>query len=169
MGKRTLIIAIIFFLVGLIFFGKNASNNSIYKQVVQNSLEGYGISEDGVVTMDDEYFGFLYGEIEEDPLKYAGQKVVVTGFVYKDSDLQDNEIKVSRILLPLCGSQENQVLGLICLTKNSAEFKNDEWITVNGTLMVTSYINTKTKSKSYKYYIEPESIERINRNSGYTL
>lgn len=169
MRKILLLIALILSLVGLTLFINNAGNKSNEEYAVQSYLQGYGISENGIVTMDDEYFGYLYGEIEKDPLKYAGQKVVITGFVYKDSHFQDNEIKVSRILLPLCGSQEDQVLGLICITEDATEFKNDEWVTVNGTLVVKSYINTKTKTERYKYYIEPENIEKINRNSGYTL
>lgn len=131
----------------------------------QQPLEGYGISHGGAIVMDDEYFGFLYYDIEANPDKYAAQKVVITGFVYKEPDIQNNEIKVSRILLQKCGSQEDEILGINCIVPNESDYKDDEWVTVKGTLIVKSFLNTNTKKKSYNYYIEPESIEKIEKNS----
>jgi len=147
-------------------------NNENAEKIIEKSeyaLEGYGISSDGAVTMDDEYFGFLYYEIEANPRKYAEQNVVFTGFVYRELDFQKNEIKVARIELPKCGSQEDQILGLMCISENASGFENDQWVTVKGRLIVISYINPKTNSECYKYYIEPESIEKIQKNSSLTL
>jgi len=145
-------------------------NNEDKEQIIEKSqqpLQGYGISPEGVVTLDDEYFGYLYYEIEKNSRLYAGREVIVTGFVFKESDF--NEIKVARIQLPKCGSEEEQVLGLMCITEKALDFNNDEWVTVKGTLIVKSYINPRTNSESYKYYLEPESIEKIQRNSDYTI
>ncbi len=147
-------------------------NNEDKEQVIEKSqqpLQGYGISPEGVVTLDDEYFGYLYYEIEKNSRLYAGREVIVTGFVFKESDFKDNEIKVARIQLPKCGSEEEQVLGLMCITEKASDFNNDEWVTVKGTLIVKSYINPRTNSESYKYYLEPESIEKIQRDSDYTI
>ncbi len=147
-------------------------NNEDKEQIIEKSqqpLQGYGISPEGVVTLDDEYFGYLYYEIEKNSRLYAGREVIVTGFVFKESDFKDNEIKVARIQLPKCGSEEEQVLGLMCITEKALDFNNDEWVTVKGTLIVKSYINPRTNSESYKYYLEPESIEKIQRNSDYTI
>lgn len=132
-------------------------------------LQGYGISSDGTVTLDDEYFGYLYYEIEKNPRQYAGQQVVVTGFVHKEPDSQDNELEVARIQLPKCGSEEAKILGLMCTVEDTSDFQNDEWVIVKGTLSVESYINPMTNSERYKYYIEPENIEKIQRNSDYTI
>lgn len=147
----------------------DAVNNELIIEKSEYALQGYGISEDGTVTLDDEYFGFLYYEIEATPRKYAEQNVVITGFVYREPEFQNNELKVARIELPKCGSQEDQILGLMCITEDASSFENNQWVTVKGRLKVISYINPKTNSECFKYYIEPESIEKIQRNSGFTL
>lgn len=151
---------------------KTGSDIENDEQIIEKSefpLQGYGISSDGAVTLDDKYFGFLYYDIVARPRQYAAQKVVITGFVYKEPGSQQNELKVARIQLPRCGSEENQIVGLICITENASDFKNDEWVTVKGTLIVKSYINPLTKLESYKYYIEPENIEKIQKNSNSTI
>lgn len=130
----------------------------------QKPLEGYGISQDGTIIMDDEYFGFLYYDIEQNPDKYAAQKVVITGFVYKDTDIHKNAIQVSRILLQKCGSQEDEILGINCIVPNESDYRNDEWVTVKGTLNVKSFLNTNTKKMNYNYYIVPESIEKVEKS-----
>lgn len=151
---------------------KTRSNIENKEQVIEkseNPLQGYGISADGVVTLDDKYFGFLYNDIETNPRQYAAQKVVIIGFVYKEPDFQQNELKVARIQTPVCGSQEAQILGLLCIAENASDFKSDEWVIVKGTLIVKSYIDPITNLERYKYYLEPESIEKIQKESSYTI
>lgn len=171
---------IIFFAVAFFLFSENeVSLNDYYNNIAavtgkiqlkdDTETGGYGISPEGTVTMDDDYFGYLYYEIEKNPPLYASKEVVVTGFVHKEPGFGDNEFKVARIQLPKCGSEENQILGLMCITEKAADFNNDEWVTVKGTLIVESYINPMTNSERYKYYIVPENIEKIQRDSDYTI
>lgn len=182
MLKVILSIVIIFFTVSIFLFSEKEPNPNGYINNITavtdktqtmldsgNLPQGYGISKDGIMNFDDKYFGYLYYEIEKNPSQYASQKVVITGFVYKDPDFQDNELKVARIQLPKCGSEEEQILGLMCIAENASDFENDEWVTVKGTLIVKSYINPMTKSERYSYYLETESIEKIQRNSDYTI
>ncbi|MGB4439195.1 MAG: hypothetical protein WBJ13_08245 [Sedimentibacter sp.] len=196
MLRITLSIVLIFFATNFFLFTENEMDTNRYinnlfstsskiqvnakisgnleneEQVIAKSeypLQGYGISTDGAVTMDDKYFGFLFYDIEKNPRQYAAQKVVITGFVYKEPGFQQNELKVVRIQMPKCGSEEEQILGLMCIVENASDFKNDEWVVVKGTLIVKSYVDSKTKLERYKYYIEPESIEKIQKNANLTI
>lgn len=140
-------------------------------QIVPKSeypIQGYGISPDGVVTFDDKYFGYLHYEIEANTRKYAGQKVVITGFVYKNSDFKNNEFKVARYLPSNC-ADDAYVLGLMCRTENATDFKRDEWVTVKGTLIVTIYTDPRTKFEYEEVYLQPESIEKIPMRPDYSL
>lgn len=129
------------------------------------TLQDYGIIQDGTIIMGDDYFGYLYYEIEKNPSTYDSRQIVITGFVYKETEFDDNEFKVARIQLPKCGSEENQMVGLMCVTEKAPDFSNGEWITVKGTLVVECYINPMTNTERFRYHIEPESIERIQKNS----
>lgn len=146
--------------------GKETEDGIIEKEKQSEyTLQDYGITKDGTIIMDDDYFGYLYYEIEKNPCTYDSRQIVITGFVYKETESDDNEFKVARIQLPKCGSEENQMVGLMCATEKAPDFSNGEWITVKGTLVVESYINPMTNTEHFRYHIEPESIERIQRNS----
>lgn len=145
------------------------SDSKIVDESTENVIGGYGISRDGTLNLDDEYFGLLYYDIEENPLKYEGQKISITGFVYRKSDFQENEIKIGRIQLPRCGSEDDRVVGLICKSEDSSDFNDDDWVNVKGILIVESYIDPITKLKVYDYYIEADSIDIVQRNSGLTI
>lgn len=131
-------------------------------------IKGDGISPDGVVTFDDKYFGYLNYDIQLNPRIYAGQKVVITGFVYKNADFKKNEFKVARLQPSYCADPA-YVLGLVCSTEKASDLKKDEWVTVKGTIIVKIHKNPKTNFEYEEVYVEPESIEKIPMRSDYSL
>jgi uncharacterized repeat protein (TIGR03943 family) len=138
------------------------------KGVAASSFNGYGIDKDGVVTFDDKYFGYLDYEVQGNPSKYDGKKIVITGFVYKNSDFQKNEFKVARYLPSNC-ADDPYVLGLICRTEKAEDFQKDEWVIVKGTLVVETYVDPETSFEYERVYIKPDSIEKIPMRADYSL
>jgi len=144
------------------------------KTIVQNvnksvtKIQQPGIDENGIVTFNDKYFGYMHYEVEENPRKYNGKEVVITGFVYKSPDFKENEFKVARMASSFC-ADDAYVLGLMCLTEDADDFEHRQWVTVKGTLVFTSYKNSKSSFEYGRIYLKPTSIEKIQMRPDYYL
>jgi uncharacterized repeat protein (TIGR03943 family) len=154
--------------------GAKVDWNEATKTVIINSSEAAArdqaidIVQNGVITFDDKSFGYANTLIYADPGRYNGKKVIITGFVFRGSDYKENEFKVARKESSGC-TADAYVLGLVCRSENVADFKNDQWVTVKGTLVVTSYVDPKTNFVYEEVYLEPESIEKIENRTDYYI
>jgi uncharacterized membrane protein YcgQ (UPF0703/DUF1980 family) len=150
----------------------NASSKTQLENPVKpdnkNAVRGYGINTDGTVTFYDEYFGYLHYDVESNPRKYNNLKVVIVGFVHRDTNFKENEFKVARLQPSRCAAPP-YVLGLMCRTENATDFNTDEWVMVKGKIVVTSYIDPISKFEYENVYIEPESIEKVPRPDNFVV
>ena len=71
--------------------------------------------------------------------KYMGQKIKITGFVYKDETTSKNEFVVGRLLINCCAA-DSEVTGLLCDFDNASSFNTDQWVTVTGTIGKVSHM-----------------------------
>lgn len=71
--------------------------------------------------------------------KYIGQKINITGFVYKDETTSKNEFVVGRLMI-ICCAADSEITGLLCNFENASSFKTDQWVTVTGTIGKTSHM-----------------------------
>ncbi|MBB6215506.1 putative repeat protein (TIGR03943 family) [Anaerosolibacter carboniphilus] len=126
------------------------------------------IVPNGVITFDDKSFGYVNAQIYADPGRYNGKKVIITGFVFRSPDFKENEFKVARKESSGCAA-DAYVLGLVCRSENAADYENDQWVTVKGTLVVTNYVDPKTNFVYEEVYLEPESIEKIENRTDYYI
>jgi putative membrane protein len=65
------------------------------------------------------------------PDKLQGQKVHVTGFVYRDERFADNQFLVGRFIVSCCVADASPV-GLVVEGEETAGFEDDQWIEVHG-------------------------------------
>lgn len=144
--------------------GKNIQ--AIKKDEDQNQQPG--IDKDGVVVFDDKYFGYLSDEVQANPQKYDGKKVVITGFVYKSPSFSKDEFKVARMASSRCEAPPF-ILGLMCRTEKAEDFNHEQWLTVKGTLVVTKYRDPATTFEYERVYLKPDNIERIQTRPDFYL
>jgi len=162
------LVVILLLTIGVKSIDINSENTIQNSDNTETGTQEYGINQDGVVTFNDEYFDYLHYQVEENPLKYDGKEVIITGFVYKSSDFNENEFKVARMASSFC-SDPPYVLGLMIQIEDADNFEHREWVTVKGTLVVTSYVDPKTNFEYEKVHVEPKSIKKIETRSDYFL
>ncbi len=143
-----------------------SEESKISSKVTNNQV--YDIVQDGIITFDDANFGHFSSEIQAEPSKYDGKEVLITGFVYKKPEFNKNQFKVARMQSSGCAA-DAFVYGLMVETENATDFEKDQWVTVKGTLVVTSYIDPNTNIKYEQAYIQPKSIEKIENRPDYYL
>ena len=121
----------------------NQDNNSINGSTFdlyegKTETNGQGTSDkkeldikDNVITVNSKNFVFSLDEILDNPDKYVGQEIEITGFVYKDKTLKENEFIVGRFMMVCCAGYL-QIAGLGCEGNNLEAYDNDTWIKING-------------------------------------
>ena len=126
----------------------NQDNNSNNKATSLNSTfdlyggktetNGQGTSDkkeldikDNVINVNSKNFVFSLDEILDNPDKYVGREIEITGFVYKDKTLKENEFIVGRFIMVCCAA-DLQIAGLGCEGTNLEAYPNDTWIKIKG-------------------------------------
>lgn len=66
-----------------------------------------------------------------DPNKYKGKSISITGFVYRDDTVSKNEFVVGRLMI-ICCTADAEVTGVLCDWSKASTLKNDQWVKVTG-------------------------------------
>jgi putative membrane protein len=95
------------------------------------------------IVMGDNNFVQWLQEIYDNMGKYEGEKIEVTGFVFKSKDFKGNEFAPARLMMACC-TADLQPVGLLCRYEKAAELKQDTWLKVTGTIRIVDYNGEKT-------------------------
>jgi putative membrane protein len=103
-----------------------------------NTLSGLDTASKRITISNDD-FSIWLSEIYINMEQYEGYTVVMTGFVFKDSELLGEDAFVSARLMMSCCAADLQPVGLLCEYDNISELEQDSWVTVEGTLFIGQY------------------------------
>ena len=101
-------------------------------------------------------------------------KIRFTGYIYRVSDLNDNQFVLARDMI-ISSNSQFLVVGFLCEYKNAKDFPDDTWVTVTGEiqkgdyhgdipiLMITDISESQKPSEEYVYppdesYIPTSSV-----------
>ena len=91
------------------------------------------------ITVSDEDFGIWISEFYDNMAEYEGYTVTITGFVFKDPEiLEEDEFVPARLMMYCCVADLTPV-GLLCKYDKAAGLEKDSWVTVEGTLYIGQY------------------------------
>lgn len=127
--------------------------NEIYKLKEENKIksENYNKDDDSLILNEDNYMS-LYQEIMINPDSYKGKKITTEGFIFKEKGFKEGEFVIGRELMTCCAA-DTQVVGLLCDYKSLSNFKEGDWVSVEGTINVIDnkpIIEVKTVLKTDK-------------------
>lgn len=69
---------------------------------------------------------------------YIGMKIRFTGYIYRVSDLNENEFVLARNMI-ISSNSQFLVVGFLCEYKNAKDFPDDTWVTVTGEIQKGNY------------------------------
>ena len=112
--------------------------------------------------------------VHENIDNYVGMKIRFTGYIYRVSDLNDNQFVLARDMI-ISSNSQFLVVGFLCEYKNAKSFPDDTWVTVTGEiqkgdyhgdmpiLMITDISESQKPSEEYVYppdesYIPTSSV-----------
>ncbi|KUP08518.1 hypothetical protein Q75_02530 [Bacillus coahuilensis p1.1.43] len=104
---------------------------AIDKEIDMEKLKEILVSQDKIVMVESMFspiIEILFSYQDE----FNGKEVQLRGFVYRESEFEENEAVVARFGVTCC-TADATVLGLMAEDEQMATIKDDEWVVVSGT------------------------------------
>lgn len=142
-----------------------ASNKGVTSNIYSNQadLENMAVNKN-LIKFTNDNFSDMTNEISYNLNKYKGKKITLSGFVYRDDHFSKNTFVTARMLI-ICCAADAEVTGLACRVKNNASPKNNEWISITGTINSIENFDKDYSDQKTIPIIDVESIKRINKPS----
>lgn len=70
--------------------------------------------------------------------RYVGKSMEITGFVYREPDMSDNQFVVSRLAMQCCAA-DSSPYGVLVESAMAKSFDKDSWVKLVGTIGKTTY------------------------------
>ncbi|WP_199614316.1 TIGR03943 family putative permease subunit [Paenibacillus alkalitolerans] len=86
--------------------------------------------------------------------RFAGKKIQIEGFVYREDTMANDQFVVARMAMECC-SADSTPYGFLVLSKSAAVYPEDSWVRVTGTINSTDWDGIQIVS------IETGDIEKI--------
>ncbi len=131
--KGTLAFILIIASILLIFSVFNIFHQSKFK-VDDN------INSNNIANIDANQYTNILEEVYNNIDTYVGQSINFTGYVYRLEDMKSTEFVLARDMLINSDSQ-SVVVGFLCTSDLSKNFKDGTWVNVSGTIVKGYYHN----------------------------
>lgn len=76
--------------------------------------------------------------VHEDIDSYIGKKIHFTGYIYRVSDLQENQFILARDMI-INSDYQTVVVGFLCECDSANNFNNEDWVEITGEIIKGDY------------------------------
>ncbi len=90
------------------------------------------------IDLNDQNFVSYTDTIHFFPEKFAGKRIKISGFVYKEPGMSEEQLVVARFIITHCVADAG-VIGFLAKWNEAGRLQKDTWIEIQGTLGVTTY------------------------------
>ena len=115
---------------------------TVFYKVISGSNKNFTVSDSldgsGVCKISANNYTNILKTVHENIDAYVGKKINFTGYVYRVSDLQDNQFVLARNMIINSNSQ-SVVVGFLCEYDIAKDLDNDSWVEVTGEIIKGSY------------------------------
>lgn len=112
--------------------------NNNYLSEEQLAEKATLLEQSELIEMDQDIFSSYYAKINNTPQSYAGKKIKMSGFVFKEGEFASNQLVLSRFLINHCIADAS-VIGFLTELEEANTLEQDSWIEIEGILSVGSY------------------------------
>lgn len=125
-----IIICILGFITIRLFTGANQVNNN------SSCLPQNGISK-----ISAKNYTNILKTVHENIDNYVGIKINFTGYIYRVSDLTENQFILARDMI-VSSDYQSVIVGFLCNYENAKDFENNTWVEVIGEITKGNYHGT---------------------------
>lgn len=118
-----------------------------------------------VIEFKDYDYGVWYLDATESPSKYEGKSVKIKGIAYTNPKYPKNVFAFGRNAMTCC-ADDISFLGLLCQSKNPVNFKEKEWVEIEG-VMHKQFIPQEQREVPFIAIKSCRTIEKIDEELVY--
>ena len=114
---------------------------SIYKifgNAISNNRTTDTLKKGAICEIDSKNYTNVLNEVHNNLDIYAGQKIKFSGFVYRIYDFSDEQFVLGRNMI-ISSDFQTVVVGFLCNSKNAKDFKDNEWVEIEGEITKGNY------------------------------
>lgn len=114
---------------------------SIYRIFVgagSNFLVSDEIDQNQVMKIEAKNYTNILKSVHENIDDYVGKRISFVGYVYRISDLSDNQFILARNMI-VSSDFQYLVVGFLCECDNAKDFQNDMWVELTGEITKGNY------------------------------
>lgn len=130
----------IFIIIALILLA--ISSSKIFSEIKKSSSEITTVSDTipskDVAVLTNENYTDILKEVHEDLNTYIGQNISFTGYIYRVSDLKQNEFILARDMV-INSKNQTVVVGFLCNCKEAEKYENNTWVNITGSIQKGDY------------------------------
>ena len=112
------------------------NNNYLSQEEYNKKLQL--LNESDTIQMTNDIFSTYYGEINDSPQIYAGKKIKMSGFVFKEEGFTSNQLVISRFLITHCIADAS-IIGFLSEFDGADTIQEDTWLEIEGVLEMGNY------------------------------
>ena len=93
-----------------------------------------------IAVIDNKNYTNILKMVHDDLDSYIGQEISYTGYVYRVSDIKDDEFILARDMIVSNSPKQTVIVGFLCKCNESKSFENGTWVTITGTIEKGYYV-----------------------------
>lgn len=115
---------------------------ALYKifSTANDSNQDKCLPQKGIALIDDKNYTNILKMVYEDIETYIGQEISFTGYVYRVSDIKENEFILARDMIISDSPKQTVVVGFLATCSNSQIYENGAWVNVTGSIQKGYYL-----------------------------
>ncbi|WP_100407038.1 TIGR03943 family putative permease subunit [Bacillus solitudinis] len=106
--------------------------NTFYKDLAAELLQ-----EETIVVTEENYLDIMT-VLDIHLQEFVGKPIEILGFVYREPEFEENQLVIARFGMTCCVADAS-VYGTMIETEDAAQFENDMWVRVRGTIDRTKF------------------------------
>lgn len=91
-----------------------------------------------VNVIEDNNYSNVLKAVHENINDYIGTKIKFSGYVYRVSDLKDNQFVLARDMI-ISSDFQSVVVGFLCECDNAKDFEDNSWVEITGEIIKGDY------------------------------
>lgn len=111
---------------------------AIFKIFKENSKENLGIHDcfpsAEIANINPENYTNILKMVNEDLDTYIGQQISFIGYVYRVSDIKENEFILARDMIISNSPKQTVVVGFLSNHKDAKNYENNAWVNITATI-----------------------------------
>ena len=116
------------FIVLLVINGASNASPELSSCLPQNKVTKLTVSN----------YATVLKAVHENVDNYIGVKISFTGYIYRVSDLYENQFVLARNMI-ISSDFQSVIVGFLCESENAKEFENETWVELTGEITKGNY------------------------------